>query len=471
MLDTLDIARLSGPDTSRRPPAEPSAPCTWSVAGNGPCDRCAPISATGTSTSRACCCTSTPRPARRARSWSTRRPRRSARRRIRPILFKSGTLVDGRLYLTTQTEVLVYRVPSFELRDADLAAVVQRRPPRATHRRRHPAGRRHRPGHGHRGRPSGGEVVREWNVWQPGAARLGRPVLARTSTTGWCPSTKPHLAHPNHVFHIGDEPWATRFQQKDAVSLLDPTRRIDIGLERIHDGIVYGDRVLFTTVDAKVVIADTRTLAGDRGHRPARDARQGPAARLVPRAAARRRPAVGGLLADARRRGSARTWPSSRTASATTWARTSRATTCASDAAWPRSTPRRPASTRCSGSTPPTERTACADAPRTSGSSWVGTTHHGDQALGDQPGEGHARDAHAVRGAPRSGRGSARAVTTWTTRMARERARMRAVARNSVLAANGSRPSAPIRSASGGVLAVRRPEEVQPPLGEHDDRR
>ena len=30
------------------------------------------------------------------------------------ILFKSGTLVDDKLYLTTQTEVLVYRVPSFE---------------------------------------------------------------------------------------------------------------------------------------------------------------------------------------------------------------------------------------------------------------------------------------------------------------------------------------------------------------------
>ncbi len=31
------------------------------------------------------------------------------------ILFKSGTLANGLLYLTTQTEVLVYRVPSFEL--------------------------------------------------------------------------------------------------------------------------------------------------------------------------------------------------------------------------------------------------------------------------------------------------------------------------------------------------------------------
>ena len=73
-------------------------------------------------------------------------------------------------------------------------------------------------------------------------------------------STKPHLAHPNHVFYIGDEPWATRFQQKDAVSLLDPARRIEIGLERVHDGIVVGDRVYFTTVDGKVAVADTQSL-------------------------------------------------------------------------------------------------------------------------------------------------------------------------------------------------------------------
>ena len=52
--------------------------------------------------------------------------------------------------------------------------------------------------------------------------RVGRPVLAGYRLPVH-PSTKPHLAHPNHVFHIGDEPWATRFQQKDAVSLLDPT--------------------------------------------------------------------------------------------------------------------------------------------------------------------------------------------------------------------------------------------------------
>ena len=171
------------------------------------------------------------------------------------ILFKSGTLVGDRLYACTQTEVMVYSVPSFErltyislpffndvhhvrptpdgtllVADTGLDMVVE-----LTH---------------------AGDVVRIWNV-------LGDDPWARFSPdTDYrkVATTKPHLAHPNHVFYIGDEPWATRFQQKDAVSLHDPSRRIDIGLERVHDGVVQGDRVYFTTVDGHVAIADTNRL-------------------------------------------------------------------------------------------------------------------------------------------------------------------------------------------------------------------
>ena len=171
------------------------------------------------------------------------------------ILFKSGTLVGDRLYLCTQTEVLVYRVPSFErvayitlplfndvhhvrptphgtllIANTGLDMVVEA----AMH----------------------GEIVRVWNV-------LGEDPWARFSQgTDYrlIPTTKPHLAHPNHVFYIGDEPWATRFQQKDAISLVDSGRRIDISLERVHDGVVHDGRVYFTTVNGRVAIADTETL-------------------------------------------------------------------------------------------------------------------------------------------------------------------------------------------------------------------
>jgi hypothetical protein len=171
------------------------------------------------------------------------------------ILFKSGTLVDDVLYVSTQTEVMAFRVPTFErilyislpmfndvhhvrptpdgnllVANTGLDTVVELTP--------------------------GGDVVKIINV-------LGEDPWARFSPDvdyRLIPTTKPHLAHPNHVFHIDGEPWATRFQQKDAVSLVDPSRRIDIGLERVHDGLVYGGHVYFTTVDGKVAIADTKTL-------------------------------------------------------------------------------------------------------------------------------------------------------------------------------------------------------------------
>jgi hypothetical protein len=175
------------------------------------------------------------------------------------ILFKSGTLVGDRLYLTTQTEVLVYRVPSLELETwVSLPSFNDVHHARPT--------------------PDGnllvaitgldmvaevtadGQVVREWNVHEPGESVWGGRFSPETDYRRVA-STKPHLAHPNHVFYIGDEPWVTRFQLRDAISLNDPSRRIEIGLERVHDGVVYGDRVLFTTVDGKVVFADTNTLA------------------------------------------------------------------------------------------------------------------------------------------------------------------------------------------------------------------
>ncbi len=171
------------------------------------------------------------------------------------ILFKSGTLVGDRLYVTTQTEVLVFQVPTFER----LAYVSLPRFNDLHHVRPTPDG------HlliANTGLDTvlevslAGDVLREWNVavedtW----SRFSPDVDYRRVKT-----TKPHQAHPNHVFYIGDEPWATRFQQRDAISLIDPSRRIDIGLQRIHDGVVHEGRVYFTTVDGKIVIADTERL-------------------------------------------------------------------------------------------------------------------------------------------------------------------------------------------------------------------
>ena len=173
------------------------------------------------------------------------------------ILFKSGTLVGDELFICTQTEVMIYRVPSFE-RTTYISLPMFND---VHHVRPTPAGTLLVANTGLDTVVEvtrSGEVVKVRNVlgqdeW--GDGRFSADVDYRRVKT-----TKPHLAHPNHVFYIGDEPWAARFQQKDAISLADPERRIDIGLERIHDGLVSDGRVYFTTVDGKVAIADTQTL-------------------------------------------------------------------------------------------------------------------------------------------------------------------------------------------------------------------
>lgn len=171
------------------------------------------------------------------------------------ILFKSATIADHKLYVCTPTEVLVYQLPGFEL----------------LHYVSHPYFNDvHHVSPGEDGTllvaDTGldlvvelslkGEVLREWSVlgddtWQ----RFSRTVDYRK-----VPETKPHKSHPNHVFRLGDEIWVTRFEQRDAISLTQPGRRIDIGVQRPHDGHVAGDWIYFTTVDAHLVIANRTTL-------------------------------------------------------------------------------------------------------------------------------------------------------------------------------------------------------------------
>jgi hypothetical protein len=172
-----------------------------------------------------------------------------------PILFKCGTVRDDRVYLCTQTEVLVLALPDLALEhhislpcfnDVHHVVPLERGTLLVAN--------------------SGlemvleitldGEIVQMWNVlgedpWQSFSADVDYRVGV---------DLKPHRAHPNHIFFIGDEAWTTRFELRDAISLEDPSRRIDIGQERVHDGVVDGDQVLFTTVDGHVVVANTETL-------------------------------------------------------------------------------------------------------------------------------------------------------------------------------------------------------------------
>jgi hypothetical protein len=103
-----------------------------------------------------------------------------------------------------------------------------------------------------------GEICNVWNVlgedpWQLGSETDFRKI-----------STKPHRSHPNYLFYIDSEPWATRFHQGDAICLTQPEKRIEICKERIHDGVVHDGKVYFTSVNGWIYVADISTLTVEK---------------------------------------------------------------------------------------------------------------------------------------------------------------------------------------------------------------
>ena len=170
------------------------------------------------------------------------------------IVFKSGTLVGNTLYACTSTEVLTFELPSFQRigyvslpcfndvhhvtpsSDGNLVAVSTGLDMVFKFTRE-------------------GEIVAEWCVLDEAPwARFSRTVDYRKVD-----STKPHKSHPNFAFELEGELWVTRFRQRDAICLTRPGGRIDIAVETPHDGLVHADRIYFTTVDGRVVIANART--------------------------------------------------------------------------------------------------------------------------------------------------------------------------------------------------------------------
>jgi len=169
--------------------------------------------------------------------------------------FKSGTVVDNILYICTNTEVLLFELPSMQRvgyvslpcfndvhhvtpsSDGTLLAVstgldMVLRFDRA------------------------GNVIEEWStLGEAPWARFSQQIDYRKVET-----TKPHLSHPNYVFELGREVWVTRCHQRDAICLSRPGNRIDIAVERVHDGLLFNERLYFTTVDGRVVVVDPRSL-------------------------------------------------------------------------------------------------------------------------------------------------------------------------------------------------------------------
>jgi len=171
------------------------------------------------------------------------------------ILFKSGTIKDNKLYVCTQTEVLIYSLDDYTLQThlslpffndlhhvlptdrgtlliavtgLDMVAEITIE----------------------------GNVIREWSALdEPVWDRFDKQKDYRKVLT-----TKPHKSHPNFVFEYADNIWVSRFEQRDVLCLTDRSKRIEIGIEKPHDGHVLGNRVYLTTVDGHVVVANLDTL-------------------------------------------------------------------------------------------------------------------------------------------------------------------------------------------------------------------
>ena len=170
------------------------------------------------------------------------------------ISLQASAIEDGRLYTCTETEVMVYELPQFGLVHYVSLPLFND----VHHVRPTPAGNIAVANAGLEmvlEITPDGQVVNLWNV-------LGEdPWLRFDPARDYrMVSTKPHRAHPNFVFYIGTEPWATRFHQGDAISLEQPGRSIQVSSERIHDGVLHDDHIYFTSVDGKIVIADARSL-------------------------------------------------------------------------------------------------------------------------------------------------------------------------------------------------------------------
>jgi len=170
-------------------------------------------------------------------------------------VFKSGTLLGNSLYTCTSTEIIIFHLPDFERTgyislppfndlhhvapsaDGNLLVAVTGLDMVAKI-------------------ASDGTVLKEWCVLEEEPWKR----FSRHTDYRKVDSTKPHQSHPNFVFELEGETWVTRFRQRDAICLNNRGRRIEIALQRPHDGVYFGGRLYFTTVDGKIVVVDPCTL-------------------------------------------------------------------------------------------------------------------------------------------------------------------------------------------------------------------
>lgn len=168
------------------------------------------------------------------------------------IYFTSATLIDDRLYLCSTTQVFVYDYPSLELvleinhpwfNDVHHVTCIDNTIYVAS------TGIDAVLGFDFNGHLVSSQHASNDDLW-----------FRRSSTIDYrkIASTKPHDNHPNFVFELDGQIWATRFEQQDAVNLSNHDETISLGDERVHDGHVVGDYIYFTSVNGHIIKVDKR---------------------------------------------------------------------------------------------------------------------------------------------------------------------------------------------------------------------
>lgn len=107
-----------------------------------------------------------------------------------------------------------------------------------------------------------GNIVNEINIASTATSdRFDRIKDYRTIAT-----TKPHEIHVNHLFILNEDLWATQGNLRSAVNIENRTAKLvfsDLFMPEetilCHDGIIKGDHIFFTTVNAHIVIFDKNT--------------------------------------------------------------------------------------------------------------------------------------------------------------------------------------------------------------------
>lgn len=100
-----------------------------------------------------------------------------------------------------------------------------------------------------------GELLARWDLLdgEPDARKLDASRDYRSVA-----DTKPHRRHVNHLFAVDDALWVTQLRSSDAVPVGAPGPGLRFAAGMPHDGRWVGERLVFTTTNGHLVLADPR---------------------------------------------------------------------------------------------------------------------------------------------------------------------------------------------------------------------